>query len=132
MRGGSTPLWDAVSEVIVGEQAGPLRPTIDGVVVTRTAPPQSGETKDFLSGLYRGLARSGAPGIGVDSTSADPAGAPAFRRAGLSTVDSIERSNGRVALVLLLAGSKPGSYGLGPNALDGVLPPVPVVPGRAG
>jgi hypothetical protein len=32
--------------------------------------------------------------------------------------------------VLLLAGSAPGSYGLEQNALDGVLPPVPVLPGR--
>jgi hypothetical protein len=132
VRGGATPLWDAVSALLVAEQSGPLRPPIGGAVVARTAQPQSGETKDFLSGLYRGLGRSGAVGVGVDSATADTAAAPAFRRAGLSTVDSIERSHGRVALVALLAGSSPGSYGVEDNALDGVLPPVPALTGRPG
>jgi hypothetical protein len=102
------------------------------VVVTRSALPQSGPTKDFLTGVYRGLARTGVPGVGVDSAAAAVAAAPAFRRGGLSTVDSIERSHGRVALALLLAGGRSGSYGIEDNALDGVLPPVPTSAGRPG
>ena len=130
VRGGQTPLWDALSSVIVAERAGPLRPRLDGVVVSRSARPQGGETKDFLTGLYRGLARAGAPGVGVDSANATVAAAPAFRRGGLSTVDTIEQPPGRLALVLLLAGGDPGSYGLEDNALDGILPRVPVVSTR--
>ena len=130
MRGGQTPLWDALSAALVLERRGSLRPRLDGVVVARPAPPQGGETKAFLGGLYRGVARGGAPGVGVDSVGQLVAAVPAFRRAGLSTVDTIEQPPGKLALVLLLAGSSPGSYGLGGNALDGVLPPVPVLPSR--
>lgn len=129
VRGGQTPVWDAVSQVLVAERVGPLRPALDAVVVARPAPAQSGLTKDFLTGLYRGLARAGVPAVGVDSASATVAAVPAFRRAGLSTVGAVERSHGRTALVLLLAGGRPGSYGLDDNALEGVLPPVPPVSG---
>jgi hypothetical protein len=130
VRGGPTPLWETLSRTLVAEQAGSLRPPLDGVIVARPAPPQSGETKDVLTGLYRGVARAGEAAVGVDSASVVIAAIPAFRRAGLSTVDSIERSHGRVALVLLLAGGRSGSFGIGDNALDGVVPPVPSVPGR--
>lgn len=130
VRGGATPLWDAVSDVLVGERSGPSRRPLDAVVIARPAAPQAGTTKDFLAGVYRGLGGAGKPAVGVDSASATVAAAPAFRRGGLSTVDSVESAYGRVALVVLLAGGEPGSYGLGDDALDGALPPVPVVPQR--
>lgn len=124
VRGATSPLWEVLSEVLVAERLGPAKPPLDAVVVARPAPPQAGDTKILLSGLYRGLARAGQPAVGVDSASATTSAVPAFRRAGLSTVDAIEPSHGRVALVVLLAGGRPGAYGLGQNALDGVLPPV--------
>ena len=53
---------------------------------------------------------------------------PIFRRRGLSTVEAIDEATGRVALVFLLGGARAGSYGMGPGAVDGVLPDAPPVP----
>jgi hypothetical protein len=52
---------------------------------------------------------------------------PAFTLAGLSTVDSVDTSAGRLGLVLLLGGAEPGHYGIREPAIDGVLPPIPPV-----
>lgn len=121
--GGATPAWDAVTSTLVVERAGPGAPPVDAVVVVRSQPPQRGPSKDFLTGLYTGLARSGVPAVGVEATGNEPSTVPVFQRAGLSTVDGVESPAGRLALVLLLAGGRPGSYGVASTANDGVLPP---------
>jgi hypothetical protein len=123
--GGKTPLWDALGQVIVQEREGPASPPADALVVVRTAPPQSGPTKRFLAGMYSGLARSGEPAVGTEVPGASPSALPAFAKAGLSTVDSIGGSLGRLGLVLLLQGAQPGHYGMGETATDGVLPAIP-------
>jgi len=123
--GGKTPLWDALGETIVQERDGASTPTADALVVVRTAPPQRGATRAFLAGLYSGLARAGEPAVGTEVPGASPSAFPAFVKAGLSTVDSIDTSTGQLGLVLLLQGAQPGSYGLGELATDGVLPAVP-------
>ena len=46
------------------EREGPAGPAADAVVVVRSADPQQGLTKTFLSGVYSGLARSGVPAPG--------------------------------------------------------------------
>jgi len=127
-RGGKTPLWDALGKIIVQEREGPSTPPADGLVVVRSAEPQQGLTKTFLAGLYGGLARSGDPAVGTEASGASPSAIPAFSLAGLSTVDSVETSAGRLALVLLLGGAEPGSYGLRETAKDGVLPAIPPLP----
>lgn len=132
VAGGQTPLWDALSGVLVVERSGPSKPPANGVVIARPARPQAGTTQALLTGLYRGLADSREPAVGVDSVAAALPAIPAFRRGGLATVDSIELSPGRLALVLLLAGVADGSYGVMEDAVDGVLPPVPVVPASSG
>ena len=131
VAGGDTPLWAALDGVIVDEREGPSAPVVDAVVVARPAAPQRGTTKDLLSGLYRGVARSGVPAVGVEQGGVQPSAVPAFRRGGLSTVDSVDTPAGRLALVLLLAGGQPGAYGVEAGAVGGVLPPVtaPAVPG---
>ena len=55
---------------------------------------------------------------------------PAFELAGLSTVDSVDTSAGRLGLVLLLGGAEPGNYGVDETADDGVLPPIPPLPAQ--
>ena len=45
-----------------------------------------------------------------------------------STVDSVDTAAGRLGLVLLLGGAEPGSYGIGKDATDGVLPTIPPAP----
>lgn len=127
-KGGTTPLWDALDEHLVQEREGPAKPRADAVVVVRATEPQRGPTKAFLAGLYRGLARSGDPGIGTEAAGTTPSAIPAFAAGGLSTVEAIDTSAGRLTLVLLLDGAQPGSYGIRESAVDGLLPPVPPAP----
>ena len=125
VKGGQTPLWDALAEAIVDEQDGPAKPPVDAVVIARPARPQLGATKNMLGGLYQGLSGAGEPVVGVETAAAAQSAIPVFRRGGLSTVDSVESAAGRLATILLLAGGRPGSYGVDDTAVDGVLPPVP-------
>ncbi len=125
--GGKTPLWDALGKIIVQEREGSATPSADAVVVVRSAQPQRGLTKTFLAGMYSGLARSGVPAVGTEGSGTSRSAIPAFALAGLSTVDSVDTSAGRLGLVLLLAGAEPGSYGVRETAGDGVLPSIPSV-----
>jgi hypothetical protein len=128
VAGSPTPLWDALSDVLVEERAGASAPPADAVVIARSSPPQQGATQDLLTAFYGGLASSGVPAVGVEASGAERRAVPAFVRSRLSTVDGVETPAGRVALVLLLAGAQPGSYGVRPTATHGVLPPVPPAP----
>jgi Copper transport outer membrane protein, MctB len=126
--GEQTPLWDALGETIVLERKGRSAPPVDAVVVVRTTEPQRGATAAFLAGVYAGLARSGVSAVGVEPSDARTSAIPAFTLAGLSTVDSVDTASGRLALLLLLGGAAPGSYGLDADAVDGILPPVTPLP----
>jgi hypothetical protein len=131
VTGGQTPVLDRLSSVLVEEQLGLSKAPLDAVVVARPARPQQGETEDFLGGLYSGLAASQVPSVGVEESNARPSAVPPFRASGLATVDAVDTAVGDVALVFLLEGARPGSYGLGENAVDGVLPAAPQpVPGE--
>ena len=125
IQGGQTPVLDRLSSLLVEEQLGLSKAPVDAVVVARPTRPQQGETEDFLSGLYSGLAAANVPSVGVDESNARPSAVPPFRAAGLATVDAIDTAVGQVALVFLLEGARPGSYGLGQDAVDGVLPTAP-------
>jgi hypothetical protein len=125
IRGGKTPLWDALQSQLVEELGGGSQGAVDGVVVIRDVGPQKGPTALFLHGLYAGLASSGVPAIGVEGLQADPHAVRAFSKAGLSTVDDVDTLYGKLALVLLLAGADSGQYGFGAErAPDGLLPPI--------
>ena len=124
VRGGETPLWRSLATQLVAEQEGTSTRPADGVVVVRSAGPQSGETARFVNGLYAGLASAGIPAVGVETIPAQPSAIGVFRRAGLASVDDVDTAPGRLALVLLLAGAPRGHYGLKTTATDGVLPPM--------
>jgi Copper transport outer membrane protein, MctB len=124
--GGDTPLWDTLTDTLVEEQFGGGKEPVDGVVVARTVPPQRAGTSRFLLGLYKGLGSSGLPAVGVETTDAAHSAVAVFRRAGLSSVDDVDTPGGRLGIVLLLAGSPPGQYGLKPSAKQS-FPPFPVV-----
>jgi hypothetical protein len=128
VAGGPTPLWDALSDVLVEEREGSSKAPADAVVVARSVAPQRGPTKDFLAGLYRGFARTGLPAVGVQLAAPEQSAIPAFARNGLSTVDSVDTGAGKLALVGLLAGAAEGHYGVEDTATDGVLPPLPRTP----
>ena len=123
--GGDTPLWDLLTEALIEHQDGGTQMPADGVVVVRTASPQSGATSKFLLGLYEGLGSTSAPAVGAEQTDAADSATAIFRRAGLSTVDDVDTRVGRLALLLLLAGQSPGQYGVKDSAADGALPPLP-------
>jgi hypothetical protein len=132
VEGGDMPAWDALSAHLVEEQAGDSRRPADGVVVTRTVGPQAGDTARFLAGLYEGLADRGVPAVGVESSSENPSAIEAYDRAGLSSVDDIDRPAGLLALALLLSDGEEGHYGLKETAEDGILPPIEPLPAEAG
>jgi hypothetical protein len=122
VAGGDTPLWNTLSDSLVDYQAGNGKQRIDGVIVARTVPPQRDGTSRFLFGLYEGLSSAGLPAVGVEASDAKSSAVPVFRSAGLSSVDDIDTTAGRLALVLLLAGSPNGQYGFKSTA-DDALPP---------
>jgi hypothetical protein len=128
VAGRETPLWEALTPQLVAERSGSAAPAVDGVVVARTAEPQRDGTARLLGGFYAGLAGAGVPVVGVETAELEPSTLEVFTSAGLSTVDSVETTTGRLALVLLLAGGTPGSYGLGAQAPDGPIPPLDSVP----
>jgi hypothetical protein len=132
VAGTDTPLWLALQNMIVEEKAGPSRPPADGVVIVRTATPQTGSTAVFLKGLYAGLADVGVPVVGVARTN-DPANAiKAFQRARFSTVDDIDTRIGRLALVALLGDpTSTGAFGTKKTA-QAQLPPIAPLPAPAG
>ena len=109
VQGGQTPVLDRLSSLLVEEQLGLSKAPLDAVVVARPTRPQQGETEDFLSGLYSGLASASVPSVGVEESGGTPSAVPPFRAAGLATVDAVDTTAGQVALVFLLAGARPGS-----------------------
>jgi hypothetical protein len=122
--GGQTPLWKALGRELIGERSGNLRQRIDGVVVARTVKPQQGDTARFLHGFYTGIVSAAFPAVGVENSGTTPSAVEVYRDRGLSSVDDIDLSTGRVALALLLAGAAPGKYGTTDGA-DAVLPTFP-------
>lgn len=123
--GGQTPLWNSLTPVLVQQTDGGTKAPADGVVIVRTAPPQRGATRRLLEGLYSGLKGNGVPAVGVEQTDASRSAITVFHKSGLSTVDDIDRPEGQLALVLLLARAQSGQYGVKSTAADGALPPWP-------
>jgi hypothetical protein len=130
ISGGATPLWDSLNDTIVGQRDGSAKQPVNGVIVVRTVPPQKDGTSRMLSGLYQGLSSLSVPAVGAETSGTAKSAVPAFRNAGLSSVDDVDTPAGRLALVLLLAGASPGQYGLRASA-DDSLPSFPV-PRRGG
>jgi Copper transport outer membrane protein, MctB len=131
VRGGETPSWDALAEVVVEGSLGGLSEEADAVVVAHTARINHAPTARFVSGIYQGLAGSGVPAVGIERTNDRPSRISVYRAAGLSTVDSIDTAIGRVALAEMLRSGVEGHYGLKSTADDGAVPqlePLPLAP----
>ena len=125
---GPNPVFDRLSRALVEEQSGSASVPLDAVVVARSAAPQQGETQDLLAGVYSGLAAASVPTVGVESTETQVSALPVFRRRGLATVDGVDTAAGQLAAAFVLAGARPGSYGVGETATDGILPDPPPLP----
>jgi hypothetical protein len=100
---------------------------LDGVIVTRTGkPPKDNDKAERLSalqdGIVRGLAQTGVKVVGIEPSDSDPSQIGWYRDRELSTVDNIDETAGRAALVFVLAGAD-GAFGRRDSAQD-LLPPV--------
>jgi hypothetical protein len=127
VAGGETPFWDALATVLVEDTEGGSAQEVDAVVVAHTARIDHVPTGRFLSGLYAGLAGSGAPVVGIERTDDRPSRIAVYEARGLSSVDSVDTVMGRVALAVLLAGGEEGQYGLKSTA-DAAIPPMEPLP----
>lgn len=113
-RGGK--LLDREGRALFSAVAGSAGP-YDGVVVARN-PPSGLKGDDLLRvnaferGLLHGLTSSNVPAIGVEHSDTDPTQVPWYRDHGLSTVDNLDQTAGRAALVFLLAGTNNGAFGV--------------------
>ena len=127
--GGPTPLWDALGRAAWCRSVRAPRPL-------RSMPSSSFARPSRSVARRRRSSRASTP---VSPARGRPPSAPrlrtrprarfpAFALAGLSTVDSVDTAAGRLGLVLLLGGAEPGSYGVGKDAVDGVLPAIPPAP----
>jgi hypothetical protein len=128
VTGGSTPAWDALEDQLVEVRSGGRRPA-DAVVIVRTAPPQIGRaTAQVLGSLYGGLADGPTPVVGVEFRGTYPSAVQTYKHYGLSSVDDLDISIGRVALAVLLSSDNvSGHYGLQSGVDDAVLPQIPPV-----
>jgi Copper transport outer membrane protein, MctB len=126
--GRDTPLWDALESHLVEERSGSSKRPADGVVVVRTAPPQTRlATAQLVSALLSELANGPLPVIGVERDRTTPSAVPAFSSFGVSTVDDIDLSIGRVALAVLLSSPPNANAHYGLRDGETILPTVPPV-----
>jgi Copper transport outer membrane protein, MctB len=127
VRGGDSPLWTTLRNLIVQEATprfGASTRAADAAIIVRTADPQTGASAPFVKGLYEGVADAGVPAAGVAESTSQFTARPVFQQAQLSTVDDVDLPAGKLALVIVL--SEPASradYGLtAPDLLPLVTP----------
>jgi Copper transport outer membrane protein, MctB len=100
---------------------------LEGLVVVRAdptgmVPEQAQASAAFESGLIHGVTAVGVPTVGVELSSTEPSQVPWYQSQDISSVDDLDATAGRAALVYALTGSK-GAYGTKPTA-DSLLPNV--------
>jgi hypothetical protein len=116
-------LLERVDRALFSTRAGSFG-RLDAVVVFRDGPTLEGAQdarRDALEdGFVRGLRAAGATVAGVQTRATDPSQIPWYADRGLSTVDNVDDTAGRAALVFVLAGAE-GDYGVRDTA-DALLP----------
>lgn len=100
----------------------------DGVVVVRHErdlddPAQADALEQFETGLMRGLRAEGTPVVGVEATDSEPSQIEWFKQHVAASVDDLDDTLGRAALVFALAGEQ-GHFGVKGTADGGRLPPL--------
>ncbi len=98
---------------------------LDGIVMLRApgaiAPADQTANDQFENGLATGLARTGVPVVGVETSATNPSQIPWYTQKNFSSVDDLEDLAGSTALVETLAGAH-GAFGRKATAVA-VLPP---------
>jgi hypothetical protein len=121
--GGKMPLWSALARQLVSNRDGSDEDSADAVVIVRSAEPQARGSSRLLAGLYDELVALAVPVVGAEDSDTALSAVDAYRKHGLSSVDDLDSTAGRLALAIVLAGGQSGHYGIKPTA-DDLLPPV--------
>lgn len=121
-RGG--PRFDELRGTLLGRYSGQAEGT-DAVILVRDRPEgledeEAAVTDALEDGLLSGFRSLGIPVVGVERSDADPSSVGFYADRGLSTVDSVDRVSGQVALVYALCGAS-GHFGIKESA-DALLP----------
>ncbi len=98
---------------------------LDGVIVVRDQPQDLGpvqrsKANQFESALLAGLGGTRTPVVGVETIATEPSSISFFNSNDLATVDDVELTSGKVAMVFALLGAE-GSFGVKSSA-DRLLP----------
>jgi hypothetical protein len=98
---------------------------LDGVIVVRDQPEDMGPVQrskaaQLESALLGGITATRAPTVGIETTATEPSSVSFFTSNDLSTVDDIDHTAGRLAMVYALLGAE-GSFGVKGSA-DRLLP----------
>jgi hypothetical protein len=105
--------------------------SLDAVIVVRSQPEGMGPVQrstanQLETALLAGITATRVPTVGVEATTTEPSSISFFQSNGLSTVDDIDNTAGKLALVLAINGAE-GSFGVKSSA-DRLLPEL-VAPG---
>jgi hypothetical protein len=98
---------------------------LDGVIIVRDQPEGMGPVQrstanQLETSLLSGVTATGVPAVGVESTLTEPSSISFFQANNLSSVDDIDTTAGKLALVYALGGAE-GSFGVKSSA-DRLLP----------
>ena len=128
VAGGDMPLWNALEEELVEVRIGGSTRPVDGVVLVRTAKPQTRRASaQLVTGLFSGFGGSGVPVVGVELRGTFPSAVKTYKHFDISSVDDLDLAVGRVALAVLLSPEGiSGHYGL-QDVDDAILPQIPPV-----
>jgi hypothetical protein len=98
---------------------------LDAVIVVRDQPQDMGPAQrassaQFESALLAGMTATRTPAVGIETTTTEPSSVSFFQGNGLSSVDDVETTAGKLAMVFAMLGAE-GSFGVKSSA-DRLLP----------
>jgi copper transport outer membrane protein MctB len=122
VRGGTLP--ELVRGQLFSRASGTFG-ALDGVIVVRDQPQDMGQVQRGNAGqlepaLLSGITATRAPTVGIETSTAEPSSVSFFQANDLSSVDDVELTAGKVAMVFSLLGAE-GSFGIKGSA-DRLLP----------
>ncbi len=122
VRGG--PLLERVRSQVFSRASGNFG-ALDGVIVVREEPEGMGPVQRASAGrlesaLMGGITRTRTPAVGVETTTTEPSSVSFFQSNDLSSVDDVDTTAGRLAMVFAMLGAE-GSFGVKGSA-DRLLP----------
>jgi hypothetical protein len=122
VRGGTLP--EVVRGHLFSRASGNFG-ALDGVIVVRNQPQDLGPVQRTTAGtlesaLLSGITATRTPAVGVETSSVEPSSISFFQGNDLSSVDDVEMTAGKLAMVFALLGAE-GSFGVKGSA-DRLLP----------